>query len=119
MVLASYMRDVRHANNRIDERSFPWAQNAAETASGKLHPAVTTTMEMLFNRDFYEAAIRNPSHSAVPQAWDAAKHLIGAFKPFSVRAFQQQGNRTPAPGTAAQSLVGITPAPSYLTHSAE
>jgi hypothetical protein len=41
------------------------------------------------------------------------------FKPFSVRAFQQQGNRTTTPGTAAQSLIGITPAPSYVTHSAE
>jgi hypothetical protein len=41
------------------------------------------------------------------------------FKPFSVRAFQQQGNRMPTPGTAAQLLVAVTPAPSYVTHSAE
>jgi hypothetical protein len=77
------------------------------------------TTEMLFNRDFYGGAIRNPNDSAVRQAWDTAKHLIGAFKPFSVGAFQQQGNRTPTPGMASQALVGITPAPSYVTHSAE
>jgi hypothetical protein len=116
MVLPTYMRDVLHATNRADEGPARWAQNAGEMARGKLNPAVTTTAEMLFNRDFYGTAIRNPNDSAVRQAWDTAKHLLAAFKPFSVRAFQQ-GNRTP--GTAAQALVGITPAPSYVTHSAE
>jgi hypothetical protein len=50
------------------------------------------------------------------RAWTAA-HPVGTFKPFSVRAIQQQGGRTL--GQTAQSLVGITPAPSNLTHSAE
>jgi hypothetical protein len=55
----------------------------------------------------------------VRKAWDTAKHLNGAFNPFSVREFQQLGKLTPTPGGAAQTLVGITPAPSYVSHSAE
>ena len=60
-----------------------------------------------------------PDDAAVGRTWDTAKHLIEAFKLFDARAFRWHGNRIPPPGAAGRSLAGITPAPIYVTHSAE
>ena len=117
--LPSYMRDVAHLTNRAGEGPMRVGQNAWEMAKSKLHPFVGTVGEMLDNQDFYGAAIRNPDDSAVRQSLDTAKHMLKSFEPFSVRGFQQQKQQGAPLGQRLQSFVGMTPAPSYITHTAE
>ncbi len=116
--LPSYMRDVAALTNRGEEGPLRVGQNAWSMAKHKANPLTGMVAEMLENEDFYGTALRNPGDPAVQQSLDTAKHFVGAFKPFSIRGYQQQRQS----GGVAQALpafVGVTPAPAYITRAAE
>jgi hypothetical protein len=113
------MRDVAHVLNRADEGPARLAQNTAEMARGKVNPALSIVAEMLFNRDYYDAAIRNPNEPSAKQALDTAGHLLKAFEPFSMRALRENKAKGADVGQAARAMIGITPAPAYVTRTSD
>lgn len=114
--LPSYMRDVAALTNRGDEGPLRIAGNVFHMAKAKLHPLLATVAEMLSNEDYYGTAIHDPRDSQVRQSLDLAGHVLRSFTPFSVR---QPRGAQPSLGQRAQQMIGITPAPGYIVHTAE
>jgi hypothetical protein len=111
--LLSYMKDI-YAYYRD-----PW-----QTVKNKLAPQWSMVAQMLDNKDFYGAQIRNHSDPLVRQLEDEAKFLIDTFTPFSIRNARQQaaleGQRMGLKDYLfSPSMIGITPAPASTVHSAE
>ncbi len=117
MSLPSYMRDVGHLTNRADEGPYRVLQNVWKMTKGKANPVLTLVGDMLSNEDYYGAAIVNPNDKATKQALDLAGHLAGSFEPLSSRTYRQRQDR--GVGGFLQSQLGIVPAPSYITHTAQ
>ena len=115
--LPSYMRDIMALTNRSGEGPFRIASNAWGMAKHKLNPLLGLTSEMLNNEDFYGKAIYLSTDSTVRQAQELATHLLSAFEPMAMKNVRQQTGKGATPAEAAQSLVGITPAPAYVTRS--
>lgn len=117
--LPTYMRDVAALLNRADEFPFSTSSNLWHMAKSKLHPLFSTVAEMLDNKDYYGAAIRNPNAPLVQQAGDWVKHILKAFLPISARAYMQQQQTGATPMESLRGFVGITPAPGYVTNTSE
>jgi hypothetical protein len=104
--LASYLRDMR------DATTAPW-----QTVKNKLNPAVSLTLDMLNNKDFFGDKIRNEQDPLVQQLAQEARYILGQATPLGVRNLREGLARGQSLGTAAQSLVGITPAPRAVVRS--
>ena len=90
-----------------------------KTAKNKAHPMVQTLFEMLDNKDYYGALIRNPDDAMFKQIKDEILFPAEQMVPFSVRNFQRQQqlseNQKPwYDFIASPSMVGITPVPMAL-----
>lgn len=48
------------------------------------------------------------------QAWETTLHLLKSFESFSLRTASEKGG-----AGVAQGMLGVTPAPSYVVHTAE
>lgn len=105
--LPSYMKDV-----------YAYAGHPLTTLGHKMHPAISATIEMLQNKDFYGTKIRNEDDPLVRQAIDVAEHTAGQFVPFAVRGQQQIAKGEGGIGESLLPFIGITPAPGSITHSA-
>lgn len=124
VVLPSYVKDVAHLANRIGEGPLRVLQNVGEMAKGKVHPAISATMEMLMNKDFFDKPIRNPSDPVVKQTMDTLRHAVGGFEPFSLRGQTEwvkgkSVEKEMSTGQRVQQFFGITPAPAYIRRSDE
>lgn len=117
--IPTYMRDVMAFFNRADEGPTRWVQNVGEMAKGKLSPGVTVPYEAVFGQDFQGAAIRNPNDPAYKQALDTAMHVMQGYESFSLKAYLEQTKKGRSPAEALQGMLGVTPAPSRLTHTWE
>lgn len=111
--LPTYMKDV-----------YAWGHDPVQAAKNKAHPMVATIAEMLDNRDYFGAAIVNPDDPRFKRIEDAIMFPIKNAMPFSVRNFQQQQKQseTPLPWydfLLSPQMVGVTPAPAYVTRSDE
>lgn len=121
--LPTYMKDVyAYAKDAMDFGKY--GSNPTQTIQNKAHPLISTISQMLNNQDFFGAAIRNPADSIVKQAMDEADYLVKQFEPFSLRNYEQQAKiRGEEPSVkdylTSPSMVGITPAPGYITKSPE
>lgn len=104
--LPSYMKDIYGAKHA-----------PVEMIGHKLHPAVSGTIDFLKNEDYYGNEIRHPGDPLVQQVIDAGKFVAGQFLPFSARNYQQRHKSGGGAGAFAQSMVGITPSPGYITRS--
>ena len=106
--LPTYMKDV-----------YAWRNDPYQTAKNKAHPMVQTLFEMLDNKDYYGALIRNPDDAMFKQIKDEILFPAEQMVPFSVRNFQRQQqlseNQKPwYDFIASPSMVGITPVPMAL-----
>src|SRR5947207_1914668 len=70
--LPTYVKDV-----------VSYWQQPGQTLAHKIHPAITTTIDMLENHDFYGTKIRNEDDPIVKQALDSLKFIGKQFQPFS------------------------------------
>jgi hypothetical protein len=65
-----------------------------------------------------EGLLRGVAHS-----WKispvVARHLLKAFEPFSIRALRDNKAKGANVSQAARAMIGITPAPAYVTRTAE
>jgi hypothetical protein len=119
--LPSYVKDVMEYGHDI-AGFVKYGTDPLHTVENKLSPAISTISQMLKNKDYYDAAIRNPSDTAVRQVVEEGKFLLKNLEPFSVRNYQNQpaGGALGAgvPGyVSSASFYGLSPAPGYMTKS--
>jgi hypothetical protein len=115
--LPSYMKDI-----------YAWRQHPLQTAGHKIHPAISEALDMLQNKDFYGTEIRNADDPWMKQVLSEAEYVGKGFVPFAIRNAQQRATdagdtntfsflKPRNLGKAAQSFIGITPAPAYIQNS--
>jgi hypothetical protein len=123
MSLPSYMKDVYEYGHDISG-FVKYGADPTSTLKNKLHPLLGTISQMVDNKDFFGGAIRSPGDPAVQQLMDEAKYIMSSVTPFSTRNFSQQQKLRGESGVDIPgylnpvnnpSLVGITPAPGYVT----
>lgn len=116
--IPTYMKDV-----------YAFSKHPLVTASHKVHPLIAMIADMLRNQDFYGVEIRHADDPLVKQAGQLASYVAEQFSPLSYRNLTQRARAEGKPGikgalsealspAGLQSFVGITPAPSSVTHTA-
>lgn len=104
MTLPSYVKDVVH-----------WSHDPYQTAKGKIHPLLSTMVEMLSNKDYFDRPIRNEKDPLVKQVRDTAMHIVEVFQPMATRPLTAPDKRHQE--TMSEKLlpfIGITEAPKYV-----
>lgn len=102
--LPSYMKDI-----------YEYTHDAPQTLINKAHPMIPMVHQMLTHHDFYGYPISPTDH----QDWnlvlmDYIKFLGKGSLPFSVQGIMKQADKED--GMARYlSLIGLTPAPGYIT----
>jgi hypothetical protein len=121
--LPSYMKDIAEYGHDI--RGFiKYGDNPLNTIQNKMHPLLSTVAQLVTNKDFFGGAIRSPGDTGMQQAKDVGKYLGNQVMPFGIRNYEQQAKlkgEEPTVGgyLTSPSMVGITPAPGYITKSDE
>jgi hypothetical protein len=121
--LPTYMKDV-FAYGQDATNFAKYGTDPTQTLKNKANPLISTISQMLNNEDFFGGAIRNPADSAVKQMADEASYLMQQVAPFSLRNYQQQAKEKGETPSAlgyltSPSMIGIAPAPGYITKSPE
>jgi hypothetical protein len=121
--LPTYMKDV-FAYGEDAHNFAAYGGDPTQTIKNKLHPLIAMVSQMLNNKDFFGGAIRNPADKAVEQIADEVAFLIQQIEPFSYRNYIQQAKAKGEEPTVmgyltSPSMIGITPAPGYITKSPE
>lgn len=101
VALPSYMKDVYH-----------YKTAPLKTLGNKLNPLLAIMAQMLENKDFYGAKIRNEDDPLIKQALSEVGYMVRQLEPFGFRNTERQlqsGNRHLA--DVVGPWVGITPAP--------
>lgn len=116
--LPTYMKDVQSYTNRADEGPLRLGMNAVSVTKGKLHPLLTSMIDLMNDKDFFGKAIFDPRDKGMKPYADAAKHILGGFEPMSIANLHKQGADVSA-SKGVQSFFGLTPAPSHVTHTGD
>lgn len=121
--LPTYMKDV-YAYGEDVTNFAKYGSDPLQTIENKAHPLISTVAQMLNNEDFYGATIRNPSAPAVTQIKEEVEYLFKQIEPFSLRNYQQQAKLKGEEATVGgylttPSMIGVAPAPGYITKSDE
>ncbi len=117
--LPSYMKDVYEYYH--DLAGFgKYGSDPTRTLQNKMHPLISTIGQMISNKDFFGANIRNPTSPLVAQLIDEGRYLFKQIQPFSVRNYLQQAQVKKETPTVqgyltSPSMIGIVPAPGYVT----
>ena len=99
--------------------AFAWGTQPLTTLAHKLHPLNQLVYDELWsNRDHRGGYVRDPDHPAMQQLWESVKYGLGTYQPYALGNFDRQMQQGASAGEAAQSFVGVTPAPAYITRSA-
>jgi len=106
LTLPSYMKDVYH-----------YSHDPVKTVTGKIHPALSMTYQMLTNKDFFDRDIRNADDPIVKQMLDEAKFAATSLAPIGVKQFQQSSAAKTPPLEQAANFVGVTRAPAWIGES--
>lgn len=103
IVLPTQLRDVWAAAH-----NFPYGLGTM--ASHKLNPLVTALSEFLKNEDYWGTEIHSEEDTIPDQVKDVLTQLAKELRPISVQSIEQSGHK-------AESILGFTPAPSYVTRT--
>lgn len=112
----------RAANGRKERLSAPgylkdavhYFKEPVKTAQGKLHPLLTTVLEMLENRDWRDRPITHQGDSLVQKLEDLFSHAAEAWKPMAIKSFEQEQDRGHDWQESLPAFVGVSPAPSII-----
>ena len=96
----SYMRDMRD-----------YLTSPVQTLANKANPFPVLLGELLSNKQFGGVQVRNPMDPIGTQAGQVAQFIGSQFEPLGVHNMRDQLARGQSVGQAAQSFLGITPAP--------
>jgi len=110
VVAAPYVKDA-----------YQFARDPVRTVENKAGPLISTLVEMVHNRDYYDRPIRNSDAPLVKQLEQEAQFVGRQFLPFTVQPYTGGQTKKPRPlpgGTTPEhsfeNFVGITPAPAAL-----
>lgn len=105
MALPTYMKDV-----------YSFKNNPVGTITNKMHPMLSTVLDMLANKDFYGTKIRNEDDPIMKQVAGELKFIGKSTAPISV--MDTIKNVTEGKGAGGVlPLVGLTNAPGYINKS--
>ncbi len=94
----SYLKDI-----------VSYKMHPLKTLTNKLHPMWSELSQMLENKDYYGAQIRNPDDPLVKQVEQELGFVAKNFIPFSVRGAERRVGAKESPETKAESFFGIMP----------
>ena len=122
----SYVRDVANVLKKKGEGAEQYLGRLGSIAKGKMHPMLSTIIDMIENKDWRNEEIRNSDDPLVKQLVDSAKYVAEQVIPFSMKYSLEDVIKSKAQGkqrqyTTGQSLgaiVGFTPAPAQLNRKA-
>lgn len=106
LTLPAYMKDVYH-----------YAHDPVGTVTGKVHPLISLTHDMLMNKDYFDQPIRNSDDPFIRQIMDVAGHTIKQFAPIGISqavASRETGQKF---GEQAANFIGVTRAPKWVSMS--
>ena len=106
ITLPTYMKDL-----------YAYGKAPGKTISHKLHPLWGAAADIMNNEDFYGTQIRSEGADFGQQLLEAAGYGAKQFVPFSVRNYMQQREAGADPARAAQTFMGIIPAPASVARS--
>jgi hypothetical protein len=104
VVLPTYMKDVSS-----------YSSHPLKTVRNKLAPEWELFSEVANNETFYGDVIRDERDPFYVQAMDVAKHMAGAFVPFSLQTDRLGPDATPE--RRFEQFIGLTKVPRELTQS--
>lgn len=107
LTIPTYMKDVYH-----------YAHDPVGTIEGKVHPAISMTIQAINNKDFFGRDIRNSDDPVVKQLLDEAKFFGENLTPIGVRQFRQSRAAGTSTTEQAANFVGVTRAPAWIGESA-
>lgn len=102
--LPTYSKDV-----------FSFMHSPGSTITNKANPLLSVGVQGVKNKDYFGNQIRNPEDSFGKQAKQEAGFLGKNLLPFSLSNTTQRVEKTPS--TKAQTIMGLNPAPGYITKS--
>ncbi len=105
--LPTYVKDAVH-----------FAESPGKALANKLHPIISTTYDMLTNKDYWGTEIRHGDDPLVQQALEPLKFLGTQFEPYSAQGIQKMRERGVTGPQLAAPFFGLAPAPSYINQSA-
>lgn len=94
----SYLKDI-----------VAYKMHPLKTLTNKLHPLWSEMAQMLENKDYYGAQIRNPDDPIVKQIGQELEFVGKNFVPFSVRGAERRVGAKESKETKAESFFGIMP----------
>jgi hypothetical protein len=92
--IPGYSKNLMSVGEDVAQNGIPW-RTAVNTAS----PAISTSLEMMQNKDYYGNEIRNEDDPYISktlgksQAGEYGKFIASQYIPFTVKSFQQQRQR--------------------------
>jgi 2'-5' RNA ligase len=92
--IPGYSKNLMSVGEDVAQNGIPW-RTAVNTAS----PAISTSLEMMQNKDYYGNEIRNEDDLYISktlgksQAGEYGKFIASQYIPFTVKSFQQQRQR--------------------------
>jgi hypothetical protein len=105
-LLPSYMKDL-----------VAYARQPLTTLEHKTHPLLSVIDDVAQNRDYYGYEIFDPNANVAKQAAQTGKYVIKSFEPFWTRGVRKEQERGAGALRQALPLVGVMPAPGYITRS--
>ena len=121
--LPTYMKDIAEYGHDITG-FLKYGDNPFNTIQNKMHPLLSTVGQIITNKDFFGGAIRSPGDTKTQQALDYAEYALKQMTPFGVRNYIQQSKVEDVEPTimgylSSPQMIGITPAPGYMTKTPE
>ena len=102
--LPSYVKDA-----------LAYGKHPITSLGHSLNPLISSMMDLLGNRDFYNVRIRNPDDPLLRQGGDVADFAAKQFVPFSVSGAQKLREDAAPAWKQVAPFFGITPVPQRLT----
>jgi hypothetical protein len=106
VTIPSYIKDI-----------YAYWKHPLTTVGHKVHPIISSIVQMLQNQDYYSVMIRNPNDPKVKQATDFMRYVGTQFIPFSVRGAQIRQKSGTDTKEQAESFFGVVPAPKGITQT--
>jgi hypothetical protein len=113
--IPSYMKDVWHVAQGVQDMSEGLGGGKlASIVSGKIHPGLALTADLLNNRDYYNTEIASPDDPFLKRAYEYTKFIAKDMAPFSARNIAKMVHEGMPQAEIAGTMIGLVPAPADL-----
>jgi hypothetical protein len=116
--LPTYIKEVYHLGNSLDDLYYGEAGTAGRYLAGKLNPSVQVGSDLLTNRTYPDTQVRNPDDPLGQQARDVLRNEGSSLLPFTIQnTLRQREAGASATSAGGLSSFGITPVPRSMRQS--